>query len=326
MKFSFVVIAYNEEENIVKCIESIQALKKLPAEHEIIVVNDGSGDNTGQLVSTQVKKYNNIKLLDQENKGRGAARAAGLLMATGKLIATVDGDIILPSIWLTKCKAKLNRYDAVSATPIPDGDVAYIYRRFRLYPKIVSSSTTINGSNGLYKREIFSKIQFDSNLREGEDTDFNYKLAASGYRLLRLRDLTVLHNENKSFRVSLKWLYEYGYSATRHLKKFKQIRVPDLAFFSFLIVGVLSVSACFIYRTAWFILAPLLYSALTSLIHLRSKFVFKLKVSYATRFILGWFANVILINCYYTGRIIGILQWQNIDTPDAKSRAEESSL
>ena len=129
---SFVVIAYNEAENIARNLNAIAAQDGLGG-YEVIVVNDGSSDGTAGIVSQIAAADRRVRLIDlPENRGRGYARSTGTAAARGELIATVDGDITLPAGWLVRAREALRDHDAVGGTAVPDGDVAYLHRRFRL--------------------------------------------------------------------------------------------------------------------------------------------------------------------------------------------------
>ena len=75
---SFVVIAYNEAENIARTIISITALAGL-GKHEVIVVDDGSHDGTAQIVREIACQNPSVRLIDlAKNCGRGYARSSGI--------------------------------------------------------------------------------------------------------------------------------------------------------------------------------------------------------------------------------------------------------
>ena len=91
MKYiSFVVPCYNSEEYMEKCIESLLIGKD---DVEIIIIDDGSKDNTGKIADKYQKKYPNIvKAIHQENGGHGEGINVGLKHATGKYFKVVDSD------------------------------------------------------------------------------------------------------------------------------------------------------------------------------------------------------------------------------------------
>ena len=86
MKKSIIVPVYNEEGNIGSLIDKIN--NKLENNDELIVVNDGSTDNT----EVEIKSKNCILISLLENKGKGFAMRKGILQATGDLIIFMGGD------------------------------------------------------------------------------------------------------------------------------------------------------------------------------------------------------------------------------------------
>lgn len=89
---SFVIPAYNSQAFLGKCLDSMlvpQLLDKL----EILVVNDGSTDATGEIALRYQTRYpGTVKLLNQENKGHGGALNTGCAAAAGKYIKVIDAD------------------------------------------------------------------------------------------------------------------------------------------------------------------------------------------------------------------------------------------
>ena len=90
IKLSVIVPVYNVENEIKKCLDSLisQTIKNI----EIIVVDDGSTDNSPVLVDQYSKQYNNIRVIHQSNRGLSGARNAGLNVASGEYISFIDSD------------------------------------------------------------------------------------------------------------------------------------------------------------------------------------------------------------------------------------------
>ena len=90
VKVSVIVPVYNTEKYLQKCLDSLinQTLKDI----EIICINDGSTDNSENIIRMFAKEDSRIKLINQENKKQGAARNAGMKIATGEYIGFVDSD------------------------------------------------------------------------------------------------------------------------------------------------------------------------------------------------------------------------------------------
>lgn len=109
MKLSIIIPAYNVAPYLRKCLDSCLEQNIEKEEYEIIVVNDGSTDNSLDIIKDYVLNHQNVKLINKPNGGLSSARNAGLKMATGKYIWFVDSDDwiaeIIPTL-LNKIKGK----------------------------------------------------------------------------------------------------------------------------------------------------------------------------------------------------------------------------
>ena len=93
-KVSIIVPVYNAEKTLPKCIESI--LNQTYSNIEIILINDGSTDNSLSVCEKYAKKYNNIIVVDIKNEGVSAARNYGISVSNGDYIMFADSDDWLP--------------------------------------------------------------------------------------------------------------------------------------------------------------------------------------------------------------------------------------
>jgi len=92
MKLSIIVPVFNEEESIEEIIKRIENVS-IGIEKEIIVVNDGSYDETKDVLERLKRKFNFVSLEHQKNQGKGAAIRTGLLKARGDFILIQDADL-----------------------------------------------------------------------------------------------------------------------------------------------------------------------------------------------------------------------------------------
>ena len=92
-KVSVIIPVYNVENYLEECLESIvnQSLKEI----EIICIDDGSTDNSLEILNKYASKYDNLKVFSQENKGAGATRNFGISIAQGEYTYFMDADDIL---------------------------------------------------------------------------------------------------------------------------------------------------------------------------------------------------------------------------------------
>lgn len=101
-QLSIIIPVYNVEKYISKCLHSILDNDySYLNDVEIICIDDGSTDNSGEICDAFAKKYRNIIVRHQSNRGVAAARNIGLSIACGKYIAWVDGDDYVEKEWLS---------------------------------------------------------------------------------------------------------------------------------------------------------------------------------------------------------------------------------
>lgn len=307
---SFIIIAYNEEKNISRTIASITRQDGL-GNYEIIVVNDGSKDNTLAVVNKIAARNKHIKVVNlQPNRGRGAARAAGINAASGKYYALVDADIVLPKYWLTTCLSFMDKYEACGGTAVPDGDVSFVHRICGLSPKAVAHTTTVTGSNGLFKNSVFKKISFDPNKRNGEDVALGFQIAKYDIKTTTVPGLMVDHLETKTFLESLSWLYESGIGASRQFYEHPHIRLPDLAFMGFIVSSIGSLLLAALGVMPWWLAISTIIAFLlaSSLMHLHGKFSLNKSVARSAYAVL---INAGILLSYYLGRLSGLaIEWK----------------
>ncbi|MBO5479014.1 MAG: glycosyltransferase [Clostridia bacterium] len=111
IKVSVIVPVYNGEAYIKLCLNSIleQTLKEI----EIIVVNDGSTDETKQILEDYQNQYENkIKVITKENEGQGKARNVGMDLAQGEFLTFVDADDTIESNMLQQMYEEAKKHDA----------------------------------------------------------------------------------------------------------------------------------------------------------------------------------------------------------------------
>ena len=92
MKLSIIIPVYNVEKYILRCIDSCINQHCLDSDYEIIIIDDGSTDNSLSLILNKYKNESNVKILTQNNIGLGATRNRGIREAIGDYICFVDTD------------------------------------------------------------------------------------------------------------------------------------------------------------------------------------------------------------------------------------------
>ena len=90
---SIIIPVYKAEAYLCRCIESF--IHQIDEKAEVILVDDGSVDESGSICDQYEKKYSCIRTIHQKNKGEGSARNTGIKYSTGKWLFFVDADDIL---------------------------------------------------------------------------------------------------------------------------------------------------------------------------------------------------------------------------------------
>ena len=90
MKFSVIIPVYKAEYTLRRCVDSL--INQNRSDAEIILINDGSPDSSGEICKEYAELYNQVKYIEKENGGVSTARNAGLSVATGEYILFVDSD------------------------------------------------------------------------------------------------------------------------------------------------------------------------------------------------------------------------------------------
>ena len=99
-KISVIIPVFNSEKYLEKCLDSI--LNQTITDIEIILIDDGSTDNSLQIIKQYAKKYNNITYKSKKNEGQAIARNLGIEMATGEFICFIDSDDYIENTMLEK--------------------------------------------------------------------------------------------------------------------------------------------------------------------------------------------------------------------------------
>lgn len=95
MQLSIVVPVYNVEQYIRSCIESIYRQELDENDFEVILVNDGTQDNSFVIIEDIISNHTNITVIEQRNQGLSVARNTGLQHAKGEYVLFVDSDDLL---------------------------------------------------------------------------------------------------------------------------------------------------------------------------------------------------------------------------------------
>ena len=171
---SIIVPVYKVEKQLEICIKSI--LSQTFSNFELILVDDGSPDNCGNICDEYQKKDNRIKVIHKENGGLSDARNVGLDIASGKYIAFVDSDdIIHPRMYeiLFECinksnsdivQCKFKKFKSLDEVKDDLDDYNGSFEKYdnktAIMDMIDNNNINVNSWNKLYKSELFETLRF----------------------------------------------------------------------------------------------------------------------------------------------------------------------
>lgn len=197
MLLSIIIPCYNAGSYIKRAIESIVSQKKI-YDYEIIIVNDGSTDNSQEIVMRISKEYSFVNVISQTNKGVSAARNVGLQIAQGNYCYFMDADDVLADTFFRKTHKLLQKdYDMIV--------FGFNYNRKKnsfsaIYPKSTAKTllsdfllgkTKISICSMIINRSLISHndIKFDENTAYAEDHEFIVKLLLRSSRIHILKEI-----------------------------------------------------------------------------------------------------------------------------------------
>ena len=244
---SVVIPVYNGEEYIERCVQSV--LNQENVNLEIIIINDGSKDNTLKIL----KKYennNNIKIIDVPNGGVSKARNIGINNANGEYIGFIDCDDTIPKNYyykLYKALSQNNADIAICGMKKVFGDKEDIVdieinekildkSKFSdLYFELNSKSLLMTVWNKLYKKDLIKNIEFKSSIIMGEDYVFNLEVYVKCNKFVFIQNCLYEYYQNMdSISYKLKRKYSKVYELENSImyrnftiKKMKQIGISD---------------------------------------------------------------------------------------------------
>jgi GT2 family glycosyltransferase len=225
-RVSVVVCTYNGGATLEQCLWSLRALDY--PDYEIIVVDDGSTDNTAEIL----ERFPSVRAIRQPNHGLSHARNVGLHAASGEIVAYTDSDCFADPDWLSHLAYQFERSDAAAVggpnlTP-EDGWLAACVAAAPGQPTHVLESDQvaehIPGCNMAFRREALAQINgFDPQYRTaGDDVDVCWRLQQAGWWISFAPGAFVWHHRRQSPRAYLR--QQRGYGEAEALLQFKH---PD---------------------------------------------------------------------------------------------------
>jgi glycosyltransferase involved in cell wall biosynthesis len=228
-KISVIIPTYNRKGLLGECLESLFNQTYPRENYEIIVVDDGSSDGTGETLKDIQASHGNFRYFKQENMGPAAARNLGAANSQGEIMAFINDDGRAPKDLLEKIEACMRKHAEISAcvgNSIPVFKSGLLgglgeYFKKRYARDLILSGLSFNrslDSNCLgVRRADFKDIGgFDGSFAwAGEDADFECRLLKNGKKILVSKDIFVFHVQRDAVSKLVVKAHRLGIADTR---------------------------------------------------------------------------------------------------------------
>ncbi len=224
MKYSFIVPVYNGEKYIDRCLSSI--LKQDYDNYEIIIINDGSTDNSLKILNIYKEKYKQIKLYSTKNNGLSNARNLGITKVSGDYIIFVDIDDYINEEMLSYINKQLEDNENIDLIKF---NYMKVYRDYNTNNDIKKDSKILNGCDAFIIL-VNNKIPFELACIYAYKTSFwnanNFQFEPNKYHedfglipfiIIRTKKILMLDK-------ILYYYYQSENSITRHINIQKQVK------------------------------------------------------------------------------------------------------
>jgi len=236
---SVIIPSYNEEKNIKNCIKHILNSNYDANKLEIICVDDGSTDNTINIIKDLIKKYSNIKLIKGKHHGKSKALNLGVERAKHDYVLTVDADTLLDKNFIKEIIAPFSdkKVGATNGIALIDKPkrivehfqtVEYYFNNLirHSFSKVFNNGIWFFGAAACFKKDVLKKAGLFSSRVLTEDMDISLKIFEHGYDVLTVRKATyytqVCHNLKTLFSQRMRWFYGGLQCSFKHRKLWKR--------------------------------------------------------------------------------------------------------
>ncbi len=254
---SIVIPAYNEEHNIARCLDSILASDYPKNKLELLVIDDGSKDNTLKIAKKYEKK--GVKVFHKKNSGKANSLNYGIKRAKGEILATLDADSYILPDTIRKMLPHFNEEAVVAVTSAVKTEppknfiqelqkVEYIYTLFsRRLLCFIDAVHVTPGPFSMFRKWIFDEIGgFDPN-NILEDQEIAMRIQSYNYKIRSSMDASVYTEVPKSFIGLLKQRTRWHRGGLHNAAKYTKLIGPKYGDLGMIVMplGLIAVAAIF---------------------------------------------------------------------------------
>jgi len=281
--YSIIVPTFNRSDEISELLHSFETLEFDRNKFELIIVDDGSTDNTEEIVKNfSAGNDINIKYINQNNKGPGAARNAGMENAKGDFFIFIDSDCTVAENWLQEIDKGITKLSA-DAYGGPDSCKKSFPPLLKAINYSMTSFITTGGIRGHKKkklgkfyprsfnmgltRELYEKIGGFGSLRHGQDMEYSNRIIRNGAKIAQIQSAIVFHKRRTSIYKFFKQVFNWGVARINLFKIDKSMLEPVHTLPAFaLCFGIILVIVALFFPPVRTVFKYLLYLFLTMLL------------------------------------------------------------
>jgi len=265
-RVSLLVAIRNEAEHIADLIASIKA-QGYPADMlEVIILDGGSTDGTGEIVRKLIDRCPNFQLVENPKTIQSAAWNLGIEMCTGEIISIVSGHVTLAPDYVSTAVATLQRTGAdmvggtiraVSDTRIGEAIALAMSHPFGVggarHRYTDREEETDSVFMGFCHRSVYEKIGgYDEELVRNQDDEFSYRLTRAGGRILCNPEIKSYYHSRSTYKSLWEQYFHYGFYKVRVLQKHPgQMRPRQFVPLVFVIGLILSLVLTVFFPWGW---------------------------------------------------------------------------
>lgn len=235
LTISFIVVAYNAEDCLPELFDDLLAQTIDLTQLEAILVDSASGDGTRRVMEDFAARAPfPVKVLDNKKRWLASGINAALCQATGEAVIRLDAHARIPSNFLERNIAALERGEDIVGGSVLGGDVQTPWQA------VLRAADTSRFGGGaapfrnagharyvdtlayaLYRRSVYTRVGFyDERLRRTEDNDMHYRMRQAGFKFYFSPDIVSYHAARTTLRGQLrqKWGNGYWIGRTMHIQ------------------------------------------------------------------------------------------------------------
>ncbi|MEA3337831.1 MAG: sugar transferase [Chloroflexota bacterium] len=231
---SVVVPAHNATSTLDECLRALVDQTVPRADYEVIVVDDGSLDNTSEVAARY--QADGVQLVRQQNQGPSGARNAGVAHSSGTMLLFTDSDCAPKRDWIERMLTAFDDVELMGAKG------TYLTRQRSKVARFVQAEYEdrydrmrgqdqidfIDTYSAAYRRDVFLQNGgFDTSIKYLEDQEFSFRLAEKGYKLGFVPEAQVYHHHDQDILEYFERKFNIGVWKARIIQRYPERLASD---------------------------------------------------------------------------------------------------